>query len=73
MDTIDADEIFRDNKGLDREEFERINRLLKEYRESGGARKEYDLMPPYGGPPLTPNPHGNRDDNGPFTDDRYRI
>lgn len=50
---LNPDEILRQNPQIDREEVDEARELLRRLREQGAHRKDYDLVPPFGGRRVT--------------------
>lgn len=50
---LNPDEILRQNPQIDREELDEARELLRRLREQGAHRKDYDLVPPFGGRRVT--------------------
>lgn len=50
---LSPEEILRKNPQIDREELDEARELLRRLREHGAHRKDYDLVPPFGGRRVT--------------------
>ena len=48
-DYVTAEDILRQNPQIDRNELEEMRETLRRLREQGARRKDYDLVPPFGG------------------------
>ncbi len=61
---LNREEILERNPQIDPEEMEEARRLRELIERQGGARKSYELQPPYGG---SPRPAAIGDDPDPRT------
>ncbi len=50
---LNPDDILRQNPQVDRDELNEARDMLRRLREQGAHRKEYDLVPPFGGRRVT--------------------
>lgn len=46
---LNLDEILRKNPQIDRNELDEAREMLRRLQEQGAHRKDYDLVPPFGG------------------------
>jgi hypothetical protein len=52
-DCVTAEDILRQNPQIDRDQLEEMRETLRRLREQGARRKDYDLVPPFGGRRVT--------------------
>jgi hypothetical protein len=50
---LNPDEILRQNPQIDLDELDEARELLRRLRDQGSHRKDYDLVPPFGGHRVT--------------------
>lgn len=50
---LNPDEILRQNPQIDRDDLDEAREMLRRLQEQGAHRKDYDLIPPFGGRRVT--------------------